>query len=70
MKDDVVREVERIRVHLGLKEPAQLRERIEYFYKYLNSDRELEMLWLWDWYWFLESFFQHLSEINYSYEFN
>ena len=44
MKDDVVREVERIRVHLGLKEPAQLRERIEYFYKYLNSDRELEML--------------------------
>ena len=40
VKQDVVHETERIRVHMGLKEPTQMEERIEYFDKYLNSDRE------------------------------
>ena len=39
MKADVVREVDRIRVHLGLEEPKDIVERTEYFYKYLKSDR-------------------------------
>ena len=38
MKEDVVREINRIRVHMGLKEPKDINERIKYFYKYLNSD--------------------------------
>ena len=36
----MVHEVERTRVHMGLKEPTELEERIEYFEKYLENDRE------------------------------
>ena len=43
MKEDVVREVDRIRVHMGLKEPKDIKERIRYFYKYLNSDRDTQL---------------------------
>ena len=43
LKEDVVREVNRIRVHMGLKEPEDINERIKYFYKYLNSDRDTQI---------------------------
>ena len=43
MKEDVVREVNRIRVHMGLKEPKDINDRIKYFYKYLNSDRDIQL---------------------------
>ena len=43
VREDVVREVNRIRVHMGLEEPEDINERIKYFYKYLNSDRDTQL---------------------------